>query len=76
MATLKDPGEDEKQRWHSDPSNWVWGVFYYNKEDKRLFPPKRTYLGWTMNFANPRSILAMLGLCIVLILAVGIWKAR
>ena len=42
-----------------DPSNWVWGIFYFNPKDKRVFPPKRTrQLGWTINFANPYSILA------------------
>lgn len=43
-----------------DKSPWYLGVFYYNKEDKRLFLPKRTKLGWTVNFANPYSVLAML----------------
>ncbi|WP_047486438.1 DUF5808 domain-containing protein [Chryseobacterium sp. YR221] len=43
-----------------DEDHWKWGIFYYNKDDKRLFPPKRNkFLGWTVNFANPYSILAM-----------------
>ncbi|WDF48060.1 DUF5808 domain-containing protein [Chryseobacterium sp. KACC 21268] len=38
---------------------WKYGIFYYNKEDKRLFPPKRNpALGWTINFANAKSIFA------------------
>lgn len=42
-----------------DEDHWKWGIFYYNKDDKRLFPPKRNkFLGWTVNFANPYSILA------------------
>jgi uncharacterized membrane protein len=46
---------------HDDPNNWKWGMFYYNKDDKRIFPPKRTRsLGWTINFANPLSIIAFL----------------
>jgi hypothetical protein len=24
-----------------DPDNWKLGIFYYNKEDKRILPPKR-----------------------------------
>jgi uncharacterized membrane protein len=41
------------------PSKWIWGMFYYNKDDKRLFPPKKLpFMGWTVNFANPLSILA------------------
>lgn len=43
-----------------DENHWKFGIFYYNKDDKRLFPPKRNkFLGWTVNFANPYSILAM-----------------
>ncbi|MBX3165203.1 MAG: hypothetical protein KF900_12065 [Bacteroidetes bacterium] len=46
-----------------DNSNWIWGLFYFNREDKRLFPPKRIpLLGWTINFANPYSVLAFAGL--------------
>ncbi|MDR6548321.1 putative membrane protein [Chryseobacterium rhizosphaerae] len=44
----------------NDEDHWKLGIFYYNKDDKRLFPPKRNkFLGWTANFANPYSILAM-----------------
>ena len=33
----------------------------YTKEDQRLFPPKRIpWMGWTINFANWKSILAFL----------------
>jgi len=53
---------------HSNPKNWILGMFYFNKEDKRIFPPKRTKLsGWTINFANPYSILAFIALVIVLL---------
>ena len=46
---------------NGDDSNWKWGCFYYNPEDKRLFPPKRDpAFGWTINFANFNSILAFL----------------
>jgi len=43
-----------------EPSHWKFGLFYYNKEDKRIFPPKRFGFGWTINFANPISIFAFL----------------
>jgi uncharacterized membrane protein len=43
----------------NDPT-WKWGLFYFNKEDKRIFPPKRYGIGWTVNFANPKSILALI----------------
>lgn len=49
-----------------DPSHYKWGLFYYNKNDKRIFPPKRNpALGWTINFANPYSVIALIGILIV-----------
>ena len=41
---------------NSDKSHWILGIFYFNPKDKRLMPPKRTGLGWTINFGNPYSI--------------------
>lgn len=57
-----DEHQSEEQKkfeeWHKNPDNWKLGVFYFNKEDKRILPPKRNkMLGWTVNFANPVSIL-------------------
>jgi len=58
-------------QWHNNPSNWRMGVFYYNKQDKRLFPPKRLMgMGWTVNFANPYSYLTLLGIIILFIVIV------
>lgn len=49
------------KEWHDDKANWKWRIFYYNKKDKRIFPPKRIEdLGWTINFANPFSVLALI----------------
>ena len=46
---------------NGDDSNWKWGCFYYNPEDKRLFPPKRDpAFGWTINFASIKSIIAFI----------------
>lgn len=57
------------EQWHNDPSNWKWGVFYYNKKDKRIFPPKRIKsLGWTVNFANPISLLVLFVIIISILL--------
>jgi uncharacterized membrane protein len=47
------------------------GMFYYNKDDKRILPPKQNkWMGWTINFANPVSIFlfALFLLAIVFIL--------
>lgn len=61
--------QDDKQSketldsWNKDLNNWVWGIFYYNKDDKRIFPPKKmAWAGWTVNFANPKSVLYLIGM--------------
>lgn len=41
--------------------------FYFNKEDKRFFVPKRIrWLGWTLNFAHPVSYLFLIGLLLLI----------
>ena len=56
---------------HDNPDNWKLGILYFNKNDKRIFPPKRLkYLGWTINFANPYSILTNVGLLILIIVLI------
>ncbi len=50
-----------------DPGNWR-GPFYFNKRDPRLLVPKmRMSLGWTLNFANPYSYVALSALIVVII---------
>jgi uncharacterized membrane protein len=70
MNSNNNPTEEKQNEWNNDPNNWIWGVFYYNPQDKRLFPPKRIKeLGWTINFANPNSVfLAIVVIAILLIL--------
>ena len=61
MPTNTDPSEETSKKWRNNPNNWILGFFYYNKEDLRIFPPKKNEdMGSTINFANPKSILALL----------------
>jgi uncharacterized membrane protein len=67
MPQNDKPNNEMYNKWHNDPSNWKLGIFYFNSKDKRLFPPKRLkMLGWTVNFANPISILTILLIIIIL----------
>lgn len=51
----------QEKEWRENPKNWVWGMFYFNREDKRIFPPKRIqWMGWTINFAHPKSVAVFL----------------
>lgn len=68
MKDYNDPSEEQKNQWQNDPDNWIWGMFYYNPDDKRLFAPKRIKeFGWTANFANPHSVFIMSLLILVFI---------
>ncbi len=40
-------------------------IFYWNPRDKRIFVPKRYGIGWTLNFANPFSILMFAAILII-----------
>ena len=69
MEQNEKPSKETLDQWHKDPTNWRLGIFYFNKLDKRIFPPKKLRaFGWTVNFANPLSVLAILGIIIAVLL--------
>jgi uncharacterized membrane protein len=47
-----DPGE-------MGDKNWKWGVFYVNPDDPKVWVPKRYGVGYTLNFGNPWSWMAL-----------------
>lgn len=62
MQNQDSPSQETLEKWSKDPNNWIWGIFYFNPEDKRILPPKRIpWMGFTVNFANPKSVLFMVG---------------
>jgi uncharacterized membrane protein len=66
MKPNEKPSKETLNEWHKDPSNWKWGILYFNKNDKRIFPPKRIKeLGWTVNFANPISIFVLIAIILL-----------
>lgn len=70
--SLNTNSDDERQnQYDKDPDNWIWGFFYYNPKDSRLFPPKKiNEFGWTINFANPNSVfLAIIIIAILIIIS-------
>lgn len=74
MSTKEEPNEFTLKEWQNDPKNWKLGFLYYNKKDARLFPPKRFKGGWTVNFANPNSIIAMSVVVIIIFFVVKACK--
>jgi uncharacterized membrane protein len=68
MDAKEIPSKETLEKWHKDPRNWKLGLFYYNKEDKRILPPKRiAWAGWTVNFANTISVVVFVLILIILI---------
>ena len=69
MSKPEKPSKETLEKWHKDPNNWRFGIFYFNKEDKRLLPPKRQeWMGWTVNLANFKSILLLVGIILFFII--------
>ena len=76
MEQNNNPNQETLDQWHNDPANWKLGIFYYNKLDTRLFPPKRIkQLGSTVNFANPKSIMALIVLVTVIWMVLKFYKS-
>ena len=44
----------------NEAAHWRGVIFYHNPSDSRYFLPKRTGLGWTINFARPGAIVMVL----------------
>ena len=63
FAALKSAGRQE-----TPDHCWKAGIFYVNPKDESLFVPKRSGLGYTLNFAHPWSWWVLAGI-IVLTLA-------
>lgn len=59
-------GSLESQKWHRDKrgqetmneaDHFYGHLIYFNSDDKRIFVPKKTGGGFTINFANPISVM-------------------
>ena len=77
MQTEENPSIETIEHWHKDPRNWKWGIFYFNKADKRIFPRKRYgYFGCTINFTNPMSIIINFSIVIAIVLIAIYFKTH
>jgi uncharacterized membrane protein len=60
----------ENDRMIDDPTNYKWGIFYFNRKDSRIMVPKRSRsMGWTMNFANIYTYLFIFGIILFVLVA-------
>jgi len=50
-----------------NPNNWR-GIFYFNKDDYRIIVPKKQkVLGWTLNWAQPKTYLFLLTVVFIIV---------
>lgn len=69
MSTEFKEKEEQYKFHHNNESNWLWGIFYCNRKDPRVFVPKKNKnMGLTLNIAHPVAIVVF-----VIILAVIIY---
>jgi uncharacterized membrane protein len=77
MKNYDEPNKKDRNEWENDPNNWIWGMFYYNPKDKRLYFPKKTReLGWHTNYAHPDSVIILLLLLSVILIFVILYLKR
>lgn len=51
----------DSDRKINDPTNYKWGIFYFNLDDQRIMVPKRSKsMGWTLNFARMYSYIILI----------------
>lgn len=75
MEDPNNPSKETLEKWSKDPNHWIYGIFYYNPKDKRIFPPKKVaWMGFTTNFANPKSVLTLIGILLFFALMVLLIK--
>ncbi|GAA3984991.1 DUF5808 domain-containing protein [Mucilaginibacter dorajii] len=49
----------------NDDKYWKWGMIYINADDPAIWLPKRTGLGWTLNFAHKMSFVYLVLLLVL-----------
>lgn len=58
IASQKFQQENRGQVTITETDHFHWHLFYFNSDDNRVFVPKQSGGGFTINFANPVSIIA------------------
>ena len=51
-----------------NPNHWRLGIFYFNRQDRRLLVRKRHGFGWTLNFAHVAAWV-IIGLIVLLLVS-------
>ena len=60
-----------KTRIQNESDYWVWGIFYFNPDDTRIIVPKKIeWLGWTLNYAQPISVIITGGILFFIVISI------
>lgn len=52
-----------------NPKNYIAGIFYCNKNDKRIIVPKQDrYRGWTINFGNRFTYIILVSIAVFILI--------
>lgn len=68
MAAAEPQGPESPD----DDSLWKWGMFYLNREDPRMWVPKRNGMGFDPNLGHPGGVAFMLGTGLLLLVCVAL----
>lgn len=55
-----------------DDRLWVWGMFYLNHDDPRMWVPKRNGLGLTVNLGHPGGAVFMSVIALILLASIAL----
>ncbi len=66
--------EEKKEEKKEEESSHYFLIFYWNPKDKRLFVPKRYGYGWTINFANPWAVVALIAIMVAIELIIRLFS--
>ncbi len=69
---MKNSKESDEKGNNGKERKGYYFVFYWDPSDKRVFVPKRWGYGWTVNFANPFSILGLFLIIAIVIVLVKV----
>ena len=61
--------------YKNDDDKWIWGMFYYNKNDPAWMVEKRVGIGYTINFANKKASISLV-LFILLIIIFAVYDVK
>ena len=66
---------EEIEACWKDSQNYKWGAYYCKADPRVIVPKRRKWMGWTLNFARPSAIPALLGIIALIVLPARMVRA-